>query len=446
MTADRLVSLAGWGNYPRAACRVIQADGPGLPARVAAEPSLIARGNGRAYGDAALNPRATLRMERHDRILAFDPETGRLTAESGLLLSDLLDLFLPRGFFPPVTPGTKLVTLGGMVAADVHGKNHHVDGSFCHHVEALDLVLADGRTVTCSPRQNADLFHATCGGMGLTGVIATVTFRLRRVETAWIRQETLRCPDLAAVMRGLEAAQASTYAVAWIDGLAGGAQLGRSLLYRGEHACLADLDTPRRADPLRTPPRRPLSVPFPLPGVTLNGLSVRAFNAFYYAQARPGTALVDWDSYFYPLDRILAWNRIYGRAGFTQYQCVLPRDRSEAGLRALLTAISQAGIGSFLAVLKLLGAQGAGLLSFPLDGYTLALDFPLRRATLPLLRDLDAIVADHGGRLYLAKDARMEAGLLRLGYGERLDRFRAIRAQIGADRHFHSLLSERLGL
>lgn len=446
MTKGVTTTLAGWGNYPRVDCRMIQADGAALPGRVAAEPSLIARGNGRAYGDAALNARATLLMERHDRILAFDPATGWLKAEAGVMLSDILDRFLPQGFFPPVTPGTKLVTLGGMVAADVHGKNHHIDGSFCRHVEALDLILPDGMIVTCTPTQNADLFQATCGGMGLTGVIATVSFRLRRIETAWIRQETVRCPDLMAAMAALEAAQASTYAVAWIDGLAGGAQLGRSLVYRGEHAQLDELDAARRAEPLRAPARRPLTIPFYLPGLALNGLSVRAFNAFYYGHGRPGSTLVDWDSYFYPLDRILAWNRIYGRDGFTQYQCVLPRDGSQQGLRALLTAIARAGIGSFLAVLKLLGAQGDGLLSFPMEGYTLALDFPMRPATLPLLRELDAIVADHGGRLYLAKDARMDADLLRRSYGQRLDRFCDIRRRIGADTRFHSLLSERLGL
>lgn len=438
--------LAGWGNYPRAACRLVHAGGAALPALVAAEPSLIARGNGRAYGDAALNQRATLMMDRHDRILAFDPATGRVRAEAGVMLADILDLFLPRGFFPPVTPGTKLVTLGGMVAADVHGKNHHVDGSFCRHVEALELILPDGAMVACTPTQNADLFQATCGGMGLTGVIATVTFRLRRVETAWIRQETVRCPDLASAMRALEQAQDSTYAVGWIDGLAGGPHLGRSLVYRGEHAGLDDLDAIRRADPLRIPHRRPLTLPIDLPGLALNGLSVRAFNALYYRRGRPGTALVDWDRYFYPLDSILAWNRLYGRGGFTQYQCVLPRDSSEPGLRALLTRIARAGIGSFLAVLKLLGGQGDGLLSFPVEGYTLALDFPMKPATLPLLRELDAIVADHGGRLYLAKDARMDADMLRRCYGKRLEQFRAIRHRIGADSHFHSLLSERLGL
>lgn len=440
------MTLAGWGNFPRVACRTLSARGGDDLARcIAAEPSLIARGNGRAYGDAALNLRATLLTRRHDRILSFDPATGRITCESGVLLSDLLDTFVPRGWFPPVTPGTRLVTIGGMIAADVHGKNHHGAGAFGAHVESLDLMLGDGRTITCSPTENADLFAATCGGMGLTGVISTATFRLMQIETGWVRQKTVRCANLAEVMDHFEASADWTYSVAWIDCLSSGAREGRSLLYLGEHAGHADLGHDERRTLLCLPPRPVRRVPVTFPDMALNRFSVRAFNEAYYRRATPGLALVDWDTFFYPLDAVLDWNRIYGRGGFMQYQCVLPREASAEGLHLVLSRMAQAGLGSFLAVLKLFGPHAGGLMSFPMEGYTLAMDFPVRPATFGFLTELDAIVADHGGRLYLAKDARMGAAMLRQGYPG-LEKFQDIRRASGASGLFNSLLSERLAL
>ncbi|WP_207476667.1 FAD-binding oxidoreductase [Arenibaculum pallidiluteum] len=437
--------LSGWGNYPRAECRTVEVRGAEeIAAGLAGHASAIARGNGRAYGDAALNPEATLLTRRHDRILAFDGETGRITCESGILLSDLLEILVPRGWFPPVTPGTRLVSVGGMIASDVHGKNHHVAGSFCRHVEGLELMQADGRVLTCSPTENADLFLATCGGMGLTGVIVTATFRLLPIASAWIRQETLRCANLAEVMAAFEASQGWTYSVAWIDCLAGGTARGRSLLHRGEHAWPDELDPGRGATPLILPPRPRRRVPATFPDFALTSLSVRAFNEIYYRAGRPGTQIVDYDRFFYPLDAVLDWNRIYGRRGFIQYQCVLPKAAGSAGLEALLDAIARSGLGSFLAVLKLFGPGDAGLLSFPMEGYTLALDFPIRTHTLALADRLDAIVAEQGGRIYLAKDARMPPAMLRQGYPQ-LDRFLTIRRASGAER-FSSLLSRRLEL
>lgn len=435
------MTLSGWGNYPRLAVRSARFRGEAaLDAALAGADSLIARGNGRAYGDAALNARLTLSTLDHDRLLAFDPGTGRLTCEAGVLLSDLVDLFLPRGWFVPVTPGTRLVTVGGMIAADVHGKNHHLHGSFGRHVESLRLRTGDG-VVTCSRDQNPDLFRATIGGMGLTGVILEATFRLVPVETAWIRQETVVCPNLDAAMAAFEASAGWTYTVAWIDCLARGARSGRSLLYRGEHARRDEIG---RARPLRLPPKRRLAVPVNAPEIALNHWSVAAFNELYWRRgAGGGTALVDAETFFYPLDALLDWNRIYGRRGFVQYQCVLPKPASRAGLGLLLERIAAAGSGSFLAVLKLFGPGDAegGDLSFPMEGYTLALDFPATAATFALLTELDAIVADHGGRLYLAKDARMGARLLRQGYRDGLARFARQR-----DPRFDSALSQRLDL
>jgi decaprenylphospho-beta-D-ribofuranose 2-oxidase len=411
-------------------------------AAVADEPGLIARGNGRAYGDSALNPLATLSMLGARGVLAFDRETGRITVEAGLLLGDLIGEVLPHGWFVPVTPGTKFVSVGGAVAADVHGKNHHGAGSFSAHVEAFEIALANGEVLACSRTEHPDIFAATCGGMGLTGVILAVTLRLLRVETAMIRQETRRCANLFDVMAAFEETRAWTYSVAWIDCLAKGTALGRSLLFLGEHARREEVGQGRGG--LVPARRRALRVPLDFPSWALNRWSVAAFNELYWRRARPGTDFVNYDTYFYPLDAILEWNRIYGRAGFVQYQCVLPKAAGAAGLAALLARIAAAGAGSFLSVLKLFGTQ-QGVLSFPMEGFTLALDFPANPKTFALLVELDAIVADHGGRLYLAKDARMGAELFRRGY-PRLGEFQALRAAVDPGAKFWSVQSRRLGV
>lgn len=439
------MKLSGWGRFPRVETRLVTArDQDDAVRAVAGGGPLIARGNGRAYGDPAIGPRTTLSLLGMDRMLGFDPATGLLTCEAGVVLKEILDVFVPRGWFPPVTPGTKMVTVGGMIAADVHGKNHHVAGSFGDHVESLDLLLADGRVVTCGPHHEPELFAATRGGMGLTGVILRASFRLIPVETGYIRQETLRAGDLATIMGMFEESAGWTYSVAWIDCLAKGPRMGRSLLFRGEHARLDELPQAARARPLDVTLRRARTVPFDFPAIALNHLSVGAFNELYWRMGNPKEELIDYDRFFYPLDSLLEWNRIYGRPGFTQYQCVLPLSTSADGLRALLTAIGAAGNASFLAVLKLFGRQD-GVLSFPMEGYTLALDFPASTATFGLLLDLDAIVAEHGGRLYLAKDARMGAALLRRGYPG-VDGFQALRAARGLTPVFRSVQSERLGL
>jgi FAD/FMN-containing dehydrogenase len=436
------MKLNGWGRFPRVDCALLgMRTAEDARAAIGARRSLIARGNGRSYGDSALNLDGVVSTLRSDRLRDFDPATGLLTCEAGLLLADLLAFAVPRGFFPPVTPGTKFVTIGGMIAADVHGKNHHQAGSFCRHVERLELMTADGRIVVCTRTENQDLFMATCGGMGLTGIILAATFRLLPIETAQIRQETLIADNFDEAMALCEASAGWTYTVAWIDCLASGPALGRSIIYRGEHATRQE----RPAAPLAVPSAKARRVPVDFPTIALNPWSVRAFNTLYYQHARPGPSYLDYDTYFYPLDTILDWNRIYGRAGFTQYQCVIPRAASRDGMRAILARVAAQGCASFLAVLKLLGAEGEGLLSFPLEGYTLTLDFPVNATVLGLLLELDAIVADHGGRIYLAKDARAGATMMRRGYS-RLDRFRAVRARVDPARKFQSLQSQRLDL
>lgn len=438
--------ISGWGRYPRRSCRVsTPGDASTLRDRLA-DSAAIARGNGRAYGDSAMNLSNTLDMRRFNRMLDFDPATGRLTAEAGVMLADVISAFLPRGWFPSVTPGTKFVTIGGMIAADVHGKNHHRDGSFGAFVDWLDLMGPDGTVTRCARDENPELFEWTLGGMGLTGVILRAAFRLRPVATGWIRQHLIAAPNLDSALDTLEDTQEATYSVAWVDCLARGQHMGRSLVMLGEHAQPGDLPRERRARPYDIPARRRFSVPFTMPSATLNPMTVRGFNALNYRHGtrRAGTALVDWDSYFYPLDSIRGWNRLYGRRGLAQFQCVLPPEAARAGLAALLRRISEARQGAFLSVLKRLGPQESGF-SFPMEGYTLALDFAVRTRSLDLMNELDEIVLAHGGRFYLAKDSRMSASTLAAS-DPRAAAFSQMRAETGRASRFRSLQSERLEL
>jgi len=441
------MKLSGWGRYPVLEAQVHAPRSlEALSALVRSEPELIARGNGRSYGDSAINHKATIAMGHLNRMLAFDPASGQLVAEAGVLLADIISVFLPRGWFPMVTPGTKFVTLGGAIAADVHGKNHHADGSFRSCVDWVDLLGADGEISRCGPRLDSDIFNLTLGGMGLTGVIVRAAIRLRPVESAWVRQTTLKAPDLRSAIKAFEDGHKATYSVAWIDCMGQGRHLGRSLVMMGEHALRHELPAEKARAPFRTSARPQMSVPFDLPGNLLNGLTVRAFNAFYYAAGAGGRAqqLVDWDRYFYPLDAITGWNRIYGSGGFAQFQCVLPLERSEAGLRALLAQTARAGSGSFLAVLKRMGPQESAF-SFPMEGYTLALDFPMNRKTLALLERLDQITIEHGGRFYLAKDSRMTAATLEAS-DNRVADFRNQRHSRGLASRFSSAQAKRLAL
>lgn len=441
------MKLGGWGRYPLRETRLlVPRDEEELAAILRREECLIARGVGRAYGDAAISPGVTLGLQRFNRMCAFDADTGRLVAEAGVTLEEILDTFLPRGWFPTVTPGTKYVTLGGMIAADVHGKNHHRDGSFASCVDWIEVMETDGTVQRLSRTQHPERFAWTLGGMGLTGLVLRAAIRLRPIETAWIRQTTIPAPNLEAAMQAFEEYDAATYSVAWIDCLGQGERLGRSLVMLGEHARRDELPPDRASRPLCAPLRPKRHVPFDLPSSLLNRHSVAAFNALYYAlgERSRGERLVDWDRYFYPLDAILGWNRIYGRRGFVQFQCALPHEHARDGLTALLQATARAGAGSFLAVLKRFGATPGGTFSFPLPGYTLALDFPVTPDTLELLETLDRITLEHGGRFYLAKDARLTAKTLHAA-DERAATLRAFRQDARLTR-FTSYLSRRLSL
>jgi decaprenylphospho-beta-D-ribofuranose 2-oxidase len=400
--------VANWGNYPVLETEentfsfteqitdvLLQSDG------------LIARGNGRCYGDASL-ANHTLSTLKYDKILSFDAEQGIFECQSGITLDQVLNVIVPKGWFLPVTPGTKYITAGGAVASDVHGKNHHVDGSFSAHIVEMDVVLGNGKSIACSPTDNADLFWATCGGMGLTGVITRVVFGLKKIETAYIKQKQIKAENLEELLLLFETYKHYTYSVAWIDCLKKGDGFGRSILILGEHAHLADLPDTKKSKPLQLQKKKQITFPFNLPSFALNGFTVKAFNFLYYGKnlKKEQDSIVSYEPFFYPLDAVLHWNRGYGKKGFVQYQFVLPL-KSKDGLVAILKKISEAGLGSFLAVLKVFGKQN-DLISFPMEGYTLALDFPVRHGLFKFLDELDEIVLQYGGRLYLSKDARMK--------------------------------------
>lgn len=436
------MKISNWGKYP-----VIDSDFKQfssiseLRQLVSNNNTIIARGLGRCYGDSALS-QTIISMLRYNRILAFDEQTGCITCESGVSLSDILTFFVPKGWFLPVTPGTKFVSVGGAIASDIHGKNHHIEGSFSNHVISIDLMLGNGSVVTCSKTENSDLFWATCGGMGLTGIILQATFKLKRIETAFIKQETLKARNLDDAMAIFEASEEFTYSVAWIDCLSKGNSQGRSIMLRGEHALLRDIK--HVVNPLALPRKQKLLVPFDFPSFALNSHSVKAFNFIFYHKAhnKPKESIIDYDTYFYPLDSIHQWNRIYGKRGFTQYQFVLPKENSKQGLKEILTKISNSGQGSFLAVLKLFGDQN-DLLNFPKKGYTLALDFAITPKLFPLLEELDKVLLNNGGRLYLTKDVRMSPDFFRKSYANS-SRFIELKHQFDVANKFQSLQSQRL--
>ena len=438
-------SIANWGNYP-----VIESDEQSfsftdqLDQLMKSNDEFIPRGNGRCYGDASL-AKKTISTLKYDKILSFDTTEGIFECQSGLTLDKILEVIVPKGWFLPVTPGTKFITVGGAVASDVHGKNHHIDGSFSNNIVDMDIVLSSREVISCSPRQNADLFEATCGGMGLTGIITRVKFRLKKIETSFIKQKQVKAENLEEIIGLFEKYNHYTYSVAWIDCLKKGKNFGRSILILGEHATVDELNEKQKKDPLQLPKKKQITFPFNLPSWVLNAFTVKAFNFLYYGKnfKKEINNVVSYEPFFYPLDAILHWNRGYGRSGFVQYQFVLPLE-SKQGLIEILKRISDKGLGSFLAVLKVFGKQDS-IISFPKEGYTLALDFPVRDGLLEFLDDLDKVVLEHGGRIYMSKDARMKPEILQGGYPE-LGKFKEIVKKYNPDGKIHSIQSDRLFL
>lgn len=443
--------IYAWGKYPKETCHVYRPEQPEEVKSILGsreQEHWIAYGLGRSYGDAPLNRgHGVIQTERLNHMLEFDADTGLLTCEAGVSLDEIIEVFLPRGYFLPVTPGTKYVTVGGAIANDIHGKNHHVDGCFSEFVHSFMLLTASGDVIRCSREENRDLFYATVGGIGLTGVILTATIQLIRVETAYMNVTYEKARNLdEALELFIQNDRNYKYSVAWIDCLAKGDYLGRSVLMRGNHAQKADLPHMIK-DPLSFKQKQKWAVPFDFPSFTLNSYSVKAFNQVYYSSYQNSTKLVDMTSFFHPLDSIMDWNRLYGGNGFVQYQAVFPEDqRPEEGLRTLLTRLSDARVSSFLAVLKSSGPANEGLLSFPMKGYTLALDIPIKGPALfRFLRELDEIVLAHGGRVYLAKDSTLEPEVFQRMYPRWRDMVN-LKKDIDPHGVFSSSMSRRLGL
>lgn len=431
------MNLNSWGMYP-----LIQSENISFKNEkdlkqkiITNENYYIPYGNGRSYGDSAIN-KNIIYCKPYNYFLDFDESKGILHCQSGVLLSEIIESFVPKGWFLKVTPGTKLITIGGAIASDVHGKNHHVEGCFSQCVEEFTLMLPDGEIKTC--KKGEELFLATCGGMGLTGVILDAKIALKKIDSQYINQTTIKTKNLKETFEAFEEYGSKPYSVAWIDCLAKNDEIGKCLLMVGDFANDGNLNFKEK---------KRLNIPFNFPSFVLNNLTVKAFNWLYYKKVKDRVShqKVDIDTFFYPLDAINNWNRIYGKNGFTQYQFILPKKTSYEGLEEILTAISESKKGSFLAVLKLYGKANENFLSFPIEGYSLALDFKIEPSLFELLNKLDKIVVKYGGRIYLTKDVRVSKESFEKGY-PLVDRFRELRKKYKMDEKFQSLQSERVGI
>ncbi len=450
--------LTGFGNTAPATSRVVEPQDTAELAEAlaladqphAGRRGIIARGLGRSYGDPAQNSGGYVALTTAvSGIHRLDLEKGLVTAEAGTSLEDLMRWLVPLGWFVPVTPGTRQVTVGGAIASDIHGKNHHRVGSWCNWVESITIVTPAHGQVEITPTRDAELFWATAGGMGLTGIILDATIRLTPIETAYISVDTDRTPDLDTTLDLMESGDdAYDYSVAWVDIMTRGAAMGRSILTRGQFAPEEQLDRRRARDPRRF--RSDALATYPArPAVRMvNPWTIRAFNEAWYRKAprRDRDRLQTISQFFHPLDMVQEWNRVYGRPGFLQWQCAIPLDATE-DLRWIIGQMSDAGCSSFLNVLKRFGPGNTGPLSFPMAGWTLSIDVPTvgMAALSDLLDRLDRRVVDVGGRLYLAKDSRMDPVLLPAMY-PRLDEWRKVRASVDPDGRLQSDLARRLGL
>lgn len=428
--------LSGWGHYPlhpthTQSIRTVEDIENQLNSPT------IARGLGRSYGDSAVGEK-TLALTGLRHMIQFDSNSGMLTCEAGVSLAEIIECFLPQGFFPPVVPGTQFVTVGGAIASDIHGKNHHLHGCFSEFVDEIELLNAQKERVICSKKRNSTLFQATCGGMGLTGMILSARIQLKKIPSAYIQQNTYKGRDLCHTLELFEAFGKATYSVAWLDCLANPRELGRSLVMTGEHAENLDLSPP---------PSVRLNIPCYAPAALLNPWSLKLFNELYYHKQRQShsSQLSHLNAFFFPLDRISHWNRLYGKPGFLQYQFVLPLETAVPGMTEILNLIRKTQSGSFLSVLKRFGPQNNNWLSFPIEGLTLAMDFKQNPDNLRLLNQCDQIVKSNGGRIYLTKDARMGRSCFESGYPH-LEKLRQWRAAQGADQLFRSYQSQRLGI
>jgi decaprenylphospho-beta-D-ribofuranose 2-oxidase len=448
----RNMPLTGWGLYPRLGCCVYRPEARGqvIASVNGNEPGgAIARGLGRGYGDCALNETGVVVLqEKLNRLIAFDESAGVVECEAGVSLRELVDFLRPRGWMLPVTPGTLQVSVGGAIAADVHGKNQHRDGNFGNHLTHIEMLLADGTVARCSPDQNEELFRATVGGMGLTGVILSAGIRLIRVPSAFVKATWKQTNGLSEALEQLAQADCGQepYSVAWVDALASGERLGRSVVMRARYANVDELPAKWKTAPYAHPKKGVKTVPTWFPGFLLRKSSVKLFNAAYYWKHRDASVILPHDDFFYPLDSMRHWNRMYGKNGFLQFQSVIPMENAKKAMEEQLKLIAESGRASFLAVLKAFGEARAGMLSFPMKGLTLAIDLPNRSGIFALMKRLDQVVLNHGGRIYLAKDSCLAKEDFLKMYATVLPEFVEIKKRIDPGNRFQSTQSRRLGI
>ncbi len=446
MLTETKKEIGGWGNFPLVESYVVQPRNKQELSQTTGQP-LIARGLGRSYGDQAINADKRVAICTHlNHFISFDEPTGILECEAGVSLEEIITVFAPRGWLPMICPGTKYVTIGGAIANDIHGKAHHIDGSFVNCLISFTILLSDNSVVTASRVQNHDLFWGTVGGLGLLGVILTAKIKLRKVATTYFRQKSVKVRNLDEMLEAVEKYDKDfNYSVAWIDALATGKHLGRGVLSLGNAAAVEDLPASMQKDPLRIHKQKGLlSVPFFMPDFTLNNFTVRILNSVIAFVQNSSKKIVHYEKFFFPLDAIGEWNRGYGRRGFIQYQFVIPEAGGRATLQTMLEMISQSGCTPFLNVFKKMGT-GQGILSFPFRGYTLAIDFPVTPNLRAFTKRLDAVVLQAGGRIYLGKDAMMSKEEFQAMYPQYKDWLK-IKAKWDPDNVFTSNISRRLGL
>lgn len=414
MKPNFVQKVTNWGNFPIVEKEMKSEDSfRKIKEFVQNHNEVIARGNGRCYGDSSLGEHI-FSTKKLNKFISFDRLNGIIECESGVLLSDVLEIAVPQGYFLYVTPGTKFVSVGGAIASDVHGKNHHAEGCFSEYVIEFKLMIENGDIINCSREENSDKFWATIGGMGLTGIILTAKFKLKNIESAYIRQESIKAENLDEIFNLFEESESWTYTVAWIDCLQKGKNIGRSILMRGEHAFQHELPQKFKEKPLRLKKKFEPTVPFYFPGFVLNALTVKIFNYLYYKKQSKKEVknFIDYETFFYPLDFVHDWNKIYGKSGFIQYQMMIPKESGKEGMKKILETIANSGNGSFLAVLKLYGKENPEAYnSFPFEGYSLALDFKVNSKLKKLIDQLDDIVEQYNGKIYLTKDSMSRSSL-----------------------------------
>lgn len=414
MKPNFIQKVTNWGNYPIVEKEMRSEDSfKNIKEFILNHKEVIARGNGRCYGDASLGE-SIFSTKKLNKFISFDRLNGVIECEAGVLLSEVLEVSVPQGYFLYVTPGTKFVSVGGAIASDVHGKNHHAEGCFSEYVKEFKLMTDNGDVVSCSKTENTDLFWSTIGGMGLTGIIISAKFKLKNIESSYIRQESIKADSLDEIFQLFDESESWTYTVAWIDCLQKGKDIGRSILMRGEHAFRHELTGKEAQNPLLLKKKLQPTVPLFFPNFILNNLTVKIFNYLYYKKQskKEVKGFIDYETFFYPLDAINDWNKIYGKSGFIQYQMVIPKEKGKEGMRKILDTIANSGNGSFLAVLKLFGKNNPEAYnSFPTEGYTLALDFKVNKKLKKLVDQLDQIVEEFGGRIYLTKDSMSRSSL-----------------------------------